>query len=62
MIRRLAEYAAAALVFTVSAAAQLWTTLRLARRPCPHQMVAMSDGPVCGACGKAWIWREVSGR
>lgn len=57
MLRRLAEYAAAALAFTVSLAAQQWASWRLARRPCPHWMVQMSDGPVCAACGKTWIWR-----
>jgi hypothetical protein len=26
------------------------------RRRCQHRMVAMTDGPVCGDCGRTWRW------
>jgi hypothetical protein len=23
-----------------------------------HRMIRMSDGPICGDCGRSWIWTE----
>lgn len=36
-------------------AASLLAELAVAAR---HQMVQMVDGPVCGQCGRSWLWRS----